>query len=179
MVDKLDMVDKGGIAEKIFFVAVVFFLTMSLRERLREVEESPNTYTHVLQKDIARVETFIKECDKAIAQLDESAPVGTQIIALYEILGVIPYTPDKNDTIGTAATTVVLQSMINRYTPQSTTPIDFLEIIADLNHLRANKQTALADLQSRNFASPLPEKLAEARELEKLLNSYIAKINNQ
>lgn len=152
---------------------------MSLRERLREVEESPNTYTHVLQKDIARVETFIKECDKAIAQLDESAPVGTQIIALYETLGVIPYTPDKNDTIGTAATTVVLQSMINRYTPQSTTPIDFLEIIADLNHLRTNKQTALADLQSRNFASPLPEKLAEARELEKLLNSYIAKINNQ
>ena len=67
---------------------------MSLRERLREVEESPNTYTHVLQKDIARVETFIKECDKAIAQLDESAPVGTQIIALYEILGLFLH-PDK------------------------------------------------------------------------------------
>ena len=60
--------------------------------------------------------------------------------------------------------------MINRYTPIHNS-IDFLEIIADLNHLRANKQTALADLQSRNFASPLPEKLAEARELEKLLNS--------
>ena len=88
---------------------------MSLRERLREVEESPNTYT-CPTKDIARVETFIKECDKAIAQLDESAPVGTQIIALYETLGVIP-TPRQNDTIGTAATTVVLQSMINRYTP--------------------------------------------------------------
>ena len=73
---------------------LLLFLTMSLRERLREVEES-QTHTHVLQKDIARVETFIKECDKAIAQLDESAPVGTQIIALYEILGVIPYTPDK------------------------------------------------------------------------------------
>lgn len=155
---------------------------MSLRERLESLDDLPNTYTQVLQKDIARVEGFIKECDKAISMLDESASVEAQIIALYHTLGAIPYIPDKNDTITTAATTVVLEKLVNQYKTQPTSPTDYLEMITSLKALRSEKLNHISDLQLKlagEFASPLHAKLAEASSLHDLLSSYIAKINSK
>ncbi|EMG49040.1 hypothetical protein SBY92_000509 [Candida maltosa Xu316] len=157
---------------------------MSLRQKIEQLKDDDplaSAYVSSLKKDIARVEQFSKECDKVIASLEDSPFIEKQILALYDAYGKVPYSPDKNDTIGTAATSLVLDEMIARYkTGTSSAPADYSEFVTKLQADKEEKQmmidTLIEKLESE-FESPLDEKYEEAVQLEKLLKSFIKTLN--
>ncbi|CAK7891967.1 hypothetical protein CAAN1_19S00870 [[Candida] anglica] len=88
-------------------------------------------YEQRLLRDISRTETFLKQADIAIENLlnggenkldiEESNFEGgildlkIEIIALYESYKTLTYFPDKNDSIGTATTSTVLNSLVDEH----------------------------------------------------------------
>lgn len=151
---------------------------MSLRSRLQDViDQDPptNAYSNQLKKDISRVEQFSRDCDRILPTLNDSKSIDKQIIALYDTYGRIPYIHDKNDTIDTAATSVILHELIERYKTTSSSNLDFSAFVTQLQSNNREKELMIQTLRDRFsiFESPLDSKSQEARELEVLLESFL------
>ena len=73
-------------------------------------------YFNRLKKDIKRVEEHLRQADAAIAtfgkDIIQDSPIEKRILAMYAAYGTVPYRPEKNDTITTASTSVLLENMI-------------------------------------------------------------------
>ena len=159
---------------------------MSLRNRLQDIiqQETPtNAYSNQLKKDISRVEQFTRDCDRVLPTLHDSDSIDKQIIALYDTYGRIPYNHDKNDTINTAATSVILQELIKKYaSPKPPTTIDLSFLIAQLEANNKEKQKMLQTLHgslSPAFESPLESKVEEASQLQTELDEFIKVITSR
>ncbi|KAI5963410.1 hypothetical protein KGF57_001288 [Candida theae] len=167
-------------------------------DRLIKVLQQPEVkndldeaYIVRLSKDLKRVQEHTKQADRAIRSFDNSleasASLEKRIIALYVSYGNIPYTPDKNDTIATAATSVTLEEMVEEKKKEvskcseenATTEFDFTTEIAELKKQRATLLSQIEELShliNREFKSPLPAKINESLELQKTLFSYLKKV---
>ncbi|KAI3402870.1 hypothetical protein KGF56_004331 [Candida oxycetoniae] len=151
-------------------------------------------YLSRLRKDIKRVEEHLKQADAAIGSFDEtlheSSPIEKQIIALYRTYKCIPYKPDKNDSISTSTTTVVLEKMIqekkgqlakakNDKTLEKKDEFDFAAMVNELQTIRDEKLEAkevLSKILSREFESLLNEKLQESNNIQVQLKGFLRKV---
>ncbi|KAI5961293.1 hypothetical protein CANMA_003813 [Candida margitis] len=146
-------------------------------------------YLSRLIKDLKRIQEYTKQAEKAIESFDkiESVSIEKHIIALYDSYGSIPYTPEKNDTIATAATSVILEEMIQEKQKEIAQPceeskkaeFDFTGNIDELKKQRATRLEQIKELSlaiDREFLSPLPSKWAESLELQRTLSSYLKKV---
>lgn len=153
--------------------------------------ELDEAYLNRLSKDLKRVQDHTKQAEKAIrsfdATLEESTSIEKQIIALYASYGNVPYTPDKNDTIATAATSVILEDMIEEkrkeivqsYEENANVEFDFTENITELKKHKAQRLQQIEDLSGLmdlKFVPPLGSKVIESLELQKTLFGYLKKI---
>ncbi|EGW31883.1 uncharacterized protein SPAPADRAFT_51848 [Spathaspora passalidarum NRRL Y-27907] len=157
-------------------------------------------YFNKLQKDIQRVNQFITQADVAINHLqqhEESASIEQKIIAMYDSYERIPYVPDKNDTIGTAATSSILSELIDRNTRElkesavETEPIELLiseykQILDFLAKDKQDKQETINRLNSKiedfQFTPSIKHLLIQAgnlhrdlqRSLKRVITRYLA-----
>lgn len=146
-------------------------------------------YLNRLTKDNQRIHDHTKQAEAAINSFDEnmekSSSLEKRIIALYASYGSIPYSTDKNDTISTAATSVILEEMIHEKrgeitkSSEESTKLDFSDNIMQLKSQRAKRLEQIAELNmlvDTEFKTPLPLKLQESLELQKTLFNYLKKV---
>ena len=162
---------------------------------IRVLNQSPvkndldEAYLNRLSKDIKRIHDHTKQAEVAINSFDEdlekSSSLEKRIIALYASYGNIPYSTDKNDTISTAATSVILEEMINEKRGEITksneesTKLDFSDNIMQLKSQRAKRLEQITELNTlvdTEFKTQLPLKLQESLELQKTLFNYLKKV---
>lgn len=154
-------------------------------------------YLHRLEKDIERVRRFNKQADLAIENLTkyENSPIEKRLIALGESYEKIPYVTDKDDTIGVAATTNILDDMIKR------TEIELLELklietqsldslikeyrgmLTVIAKTKQDKEDMIEllrsksdDVQRNGFHSNIEHQILETKKVKKILSSHLKRI---
>lgn len=183
----------------LFFLFFFFgFFFIAPMDKLIEVlnrqplkNELDEAYINRLTKDIERVQCHIQQAEKAINSFDKdlakSCSLEKRIIALYATYGNIPYIPDKNDTIATAVTSVILEEMIEEKRKEisqaseddPSVEFDFTKNIEELKNQkqeRLQEIKELSELIDKGFTLPLTSKWIESLELRKALFNYLKKV---